>query len=102
VESIEDPAALPLFLVVFPLASAVTGLVSAWVTRAGEREADLFALEVTRDPDATAGMLRALHTDNLADLAPSWWKRVAAGHPPAAERLAMCAAWAGGDGADRD
>jgi STE24 endopeptidase len=96
VDSIEDPAVLPLFLLVFPLASALTGLVSAWVTRAGEREADLFALEVTGDATATAGMLRALHTDNLADLTPSWWKRATASHPPAAERLAICAAWAEG------
>jgi STE24 endopeptidase len=93
VDSLDDPAALPLFLLVFPAASAVTGLVSAWFTRAGEREADLFALEVTEDPEATAAMLRALHTDNLADLAPSWWKRATAGHPPAAERLAIVAAW---------
>jgi Zn-dependent protease with chaperone function len=66
------------------------------VTRAGEREADLFALEVTDDPEATTAMLRALHTDNLADLAPSWWKRATAGHPPAAERLAIVEAWSAG------
>jgi STE24 endopeptidase len=72
----------------------VTGLISAWVTRAGEREADLFALEVTRDPAAASAMLRSLHTDNLADLAPSWWKKATASHPHAAERLAMTAAWA--------
>jgi STE24 endopeptidase len=99
VERIDDPATLPLFLLVFPVASALTGLVSAWVTRAGEREADLFALEVTGDPAATSAMLRALHTDNLADLTPSWWKRATAGHPPAAERLALCAAWAEGNSA---
>ena len=46
-------------------------------------------------------MLRALHTDNLADLAPSWWKRATAAHPPAAERLAIVAAWAGADGRAR-
>ena len=40
-------------------------------------------------------MLRSLHTDNLADLAPSWWKRATASHPHAAERLAMTAAWSG-------
>jgi len=96
VESLDDPAALPLFLLVFPAASGLTGLVSAWVTRAGEREADLFALEVTDDPEATTAMLRALHTDNLADLAPSWWKRATAGHPPAAERLAIVEAWSAG------
>jgi Zn-dependent protease with chaperone function len=80
---------------VFPLGGALTGLVSAWVTRAGEREADLFALDVTKDAPAMIAMLRSLHTDNLADLAPSWWKRANASHPHAAERLAMATAWAG-------
>lgn len=100
VDTLGDPAALPLFLLVFPLGSALTGLISAWVTRAGEREADLFALEVTRDPNAMSEMLRSLHTDNLADLAPSWWKRANASHPHAAERLAMARAWSGSAGAD--
>jgi STE24 endopeptidase len=95
VDALDDPAALPLFLLVFPLGSALTGLVSAWVTRAGEREADVFALDVTRDPEAMSAMLRSLHTENLADLAPSWWKRATASHPHAAERLAMAAAWQG-------
>jgi STE24 endopeptidase len=96
VDSLRDPAALPLFLLVFPIGSALTGLVSAWITRAGEREADIFALDVTRDPAAASAMLRSLHTDNLADLAPSWWKRATASHPHAAERLAMAAAWSEG------
>lgn len=95
VASLGDPAVVPLFLLVFPLGSALTGLLSAWVTRAHEREADIFGLEVTRDPDAASAMLRSLHTDNLADLAPSWWKRATASHPHAAERLAMTAAWSG-------
>ena len=95
VPSLADPAAVPLFLLVFPLGSALTGLLSAWVTRAHEREADIFGLEVTRDADAASAMLRSLHTDNLADLAPSWWKRANASHPHAAERLAMTRAWSG-------
>lgn len=98
VDSIKDPAVLPLFLLVFPIGSSLTALVSAWVTRAGEREADIFGLEVTRDAAAASAMLRSLHTDNLADLAPSWWKRANASHPHAAERLAMAAAWAAESG----
>jgi STE24 endopeptidase len=102
VDTLHDPAALPLFLLVFPVGSALTGLVSAWVTRAGEREADIFGLETTRDPAAASAMLRSLHTDNLADLAPSWWKRVTASHPHAAERLAMTSAWARDSGVATD
>jgi STE24 endopeptidase len=93
VDSLEDPAALPLFSLVFPLTGAVTSLVQSYFSRAAEREADLFALEVTDDPQAAADMERALHIDNLADLAPSRWKRLNRSHPPPAERLAMIEGW---------
>ena len=96
VDSARDPAALPLFLLVFGVTGAVTNVVVTWLSRANEREADLFALEVTRDADGFMEMIRSLSTDNLADLAPSWWRRVTQTHPPSAERLAMGRAWAGG------
>ena len=93
VDSLRDPAAIPLFFLLFPLPGIVTGLLQAWFIRAGEREADLFALEATLDPDAASDMERNLHVKNLADLAPSWWKRLTVDHPPAAERLAMIEGW---------
>jgi STE24 endopeptidase len=93
VASLKDPAAIPLFLLVFPLPGIATGLLQAWFVRASEREADLFALEATQDADAAAEMERNLHVQNLADLAPSRWKRLTADHPPAAERLAMIDGW---------
>lgn len=94
VESAADPAALPLFLLVFAGTGAFTNLAVSWLSRANERDADLFALRVTGDPDAFMEMIRSLSTDNLADLAPSWWRRVTQTHPPSAERLAMGKAWA--------
>lgn len=93
VDSAADPAALPLFLLVFTATGAVTNLAVSWLSRANEREADMFALDVTKDPDAFAEMIRSLSTDNLADLAPSWWRRVTQTHPPSAERLAMARQW---------
>ena len=93
VESAEDPAALPLLLLVFAATGAVTNLVTTWLSRANEREADLFALRVTGDPDGFVEMIRSLSTDNLADLAPSWWRRVTQTHPPSAERTAMGRVW---------
>jgi STE24 endopeptidase len=98
VASLKDPAAIPLFLLVFPLPGIATGLLQSWFVRAGEREADLFALEATQDADAASEMERNLHVQNLADLAPSRWKRLKADHPPAAERLAMIEGWRRGDG----
>ena len=93
VSSLGDPAVLPLFLLVFPLASSVTRLGLSWLSRVQERQADLFALETTNAPETFVGMMRRLHTDNLADLAPSRWKRISHTHPPAAERMAMGTAW---------
>jgi STE24 endopeptidase len=93
VDSVEDPAALPLFLLLFSLVGVATNLATTWLSRANEREADLFALRVTADADGFQEMIRALSTDNLADLAPSWWRRVTQSHPPSAERLAMAEAW---------
>jgi Zn-dependent protease with chaperone function len=93
VDSARDPAALPLLLLAFGASGAVTNLVVTWMTRANEREADLFALRVTGDPTSFTEMIRSLSTDNLADLAPSWWRRVTQTHPPSAERMAMAQAW---------
>jgi len=95
VESVEDPAALPLFLLVFPASFLLTGLATAWLSRADEREADLHALEVLERPEAMIEVFRRLASDHKADVDPSWFRRVQAQHPPLAERMAMAAAWAG-------
>ncbi|HEX2040073.1 MAG TPA: M48 family metallopeptidase [Acidimicrobiales bacterium] len=96
VETVEDPAVLPLFLLVFGVVGVGTNLATTWLSRANERDADLFALRVTEDPEGFQEMIRALSTDNLADLAPSWWRRVTQTHPPSAERLAMARLWSEG------
>jgi STE24 endopeptidase len=93
VSSVRDPAVFPLFLLVFTLAGPVTGLGVAWLSRAQERQADLFALDTLRQPETFIGMMRRLHTDTLADLTPSLWKRISHSHPPVAERLAMGRSW---------
>lgn len=98
VDSLRDPGAVPLFLVLFTLPSTVTGLVTSWLARAHERDADLFAYELLRNPSTGIEVMRSLHTDNLADLTPTWWKRVNASHPPAAERMAFGAAWGQAEG----
>jgi STE24 endopeptidase len=93
-DGIADPAGLPLLLVVFGAASAGMGLVTSWVSRAHEREADLEALEVLRRSDDVIEMLRRLHVKNLADLDPGRLRRWQASHPPAAERMAFAQRWA--------
>jgi STE24 endopeptidase len=93
VKTLHDPAALPLFLFLFTLPGLVTGLVGAYFQRAHERDADLFGLEAVPDPEAAMAAMRNLHTEALADLAPSLWARLNHSHPPVAERLAMIAEW---------
>jgi STE24 endopeptidase len=97
VSSIEDPASIPLFLFVFQLGFMLTTLVTSWLSRADERAADIYALELLRDPDAFTAAFRALVDANKAEIDPPYWKRITHTHPPLAERVAMAAAWANGD-----
>jgi STE24 endopeptidase len=89
-----DPASLPVVLLVAQAGFVLTGLVSSWVSRAFERQADLQALELLDQPDQLIDMHRRLHVKNLADLDPGPLRRIQATHPPAAERMAFTDAWA--------
>lgn len=89
-----DPASLPLLLLAIQVGFTGVGLVTGWMSRAFERQADLEALDVLRDPDQLIEMHRRLHVKNLADLDPGPVKRIMATHPPPAERMAFAAAWA--------
>ena len=93
VNSLHDPGVLPLFLFLFSLPGLVTGLVASYFSRVHEREADLFGLEAVPDPQAAHAAMRKLHTESLADLTPSLWKRLNHDHPEVCERLAMIAEW---------
>ena len=88
------PAALPLVVLATQVAFGVLGLLTAWVSRAFERQADVEALDLLQQPQTMLDMQRGLHTKNLADLEPSLIKRLQASHPPAAERMALTSAWA--------
>jgi STE24 endopeptidase len=101
VGSAGDPASLPLFLAVFPLGFVAVGLLASWLSRVDERQADLHALGVLRDPGAFAALFRRLAETNKADVDPNRWKRLNASHPPIAERLAMAEAWRAAATGDR-
>lgn len=95
-----DPAALPLFILVGAVVMSVVRLGDAWISRWQERQADLDALELTRAPDAFAGVWRNMVDRNLPDLAPSWWLRVRMSHPHVVQRLAFGEVWAAARAAD--
>jgi STE24 endopeptidase len=93
VDAFGDPASLPLVLLAVQLLFGLSGLASAVVSRAFERQADAQALELLGDPDGLIEMHRRLHVKNLADLDPGPLRRLNASHPPAAERMAFAQAW---------
>lgn len=88
-----DPGAVPLFFSLFPAGFVLAGLGTAYLSRVDERQADLYALDVLRDPDDFSQVFRTLAETNKADVDPSRWKRLNASHPPIAERLAMARRW---------
>jgi len=94
VDHIGDPGGFPLFWLVFGSINRIPGFFTTALSRVHEREADLFALETTNDPDSFIGAMRSLHVDNLVNLTPSWWLRFTRGHPYADERMAMATEWA--------
>ncbi len=98
VPAVGVPAALPLVLLASQLGFGILGLLTAWVSRAFERQADVEALDLLKQPQTMLEMQRGLHTKNLADLEPSLVKRLQASHPPAAERMALTSAWAAAHG----
>jgi STE24 endopeptidase len=100
--AIGQPTALPIILLAAQIGFGLLGLVTAWVSRAFERQADIEALDLLRQPQTMLRMQRDLHTKNLADLDPGPVKRIQATHPPAAERMALTSAWAGREGIEVD
>jgi STE24 endopeptidase len=93
VDSVRSPAAIPLFILAFGVLSIATNFVDSWVSRMHERQADLFALNLTKTPDAFLKVWREFSEKDLADLTPSWWKRVNGSHPPVFERIAFGENW---------
>ncbi len=93
VDSLGDPGSLPLFLALFALLQMGTGLLTAALSRHHEREADLEALRLLRDPGAMVDVWKRMAPKNISDLEPTWWKRLTASHPDAAERMAFAAEW---------
>jgi STE24 endopeptidase len=94
IEAIDDPAGIALLLVGLGIGFTVTSFVSAFHSRAKERQADLEALELLGRPDHFLELWRRLAPKNRSELEPSAWRRLQASHPDVAERMAFGARWA--------
>jgi STE24 endopeptidase len=91
---VADPAGLPLLLLAAGAVSLVAAPVAHAVSRAHERRADRFALDLTRNPAAFISAMRRLAAQNLAEERPpklvEW---LFYSHPPIRERIAAAQAF---------
>ena len=86
---VADIAGLPILLLAAGAVSLVMVPASHAISRAHERSADRFALELTRNPSAFVSAMRRLGAQNLAEEHPSkivQWLFYS--HPPLNERIA--------------
>jgi Zn-dependent protease with chaperone function len=89
------PAALPALALAAALVSAPIGLMVNRASRAIERRADAFSLELSQAPDAFVSFEHSIALANIADLdPPRWVSSLLATHPPTTERIGMALAYA--------
>ncbi len=94
---VADIAGLPLLVLAAGTVSLVMVPIAHAMSRAYERGADRFALDLTRNPDAFISAMRRLGAQNLAEEHPSkvvQWLFYS--HPPLGERIAAAQSFASG------
>ncbi len=92
-----DVAALPLLTLAFSAVWLLLTPIANAVSRAHERRADRFALDMTRNVPAFVSAMKRLGAQNLSDDRPSLWVEwVFYTHPPVAARISAAHAWAAG------
>jgi len=88
------PAGLPALALAVALVSFLLGTASNALSRRVEARADLFALQVTRDPSAFIGLERGLSVRNVSDPSPPPALHLLFGtHPTTLERIGYGLEW---------
>ncbi|MBV9837221.1 MAG: M48 family metalloprotease [Solirubrobacterales bacterium] len=94
-----EPAALPAIALAAALVAAPVGVIGNRLSRAIERRADAYSLELVRAPEAFVSFERGIALQNLADLQPpKWVTGLLATHPPTVERIGAALVWQGASG----
>jgi STE24 endopeptidase len=93
------PGELPALALASVLVVAPLGVSANRLSRAVERQADAFSLELTRSSDAFVSLERRLALQNVSDLRPPRWLSWLETHPPTGERIAMAVGFARSRGA---
>jgi STE24 endopeptidase len=89
---------LPALALAGGVVSGALGVVARQLSRAVERRADAFSLELTGEPDAFVSFERRITRQNLADPDPPRWLSALLGtHPPIVERIGIAAAYQSGE-----
>jgi STE24 endopeptidase len=89
--------ALPALALAATLVAGPLGLIVNRVSRALERRADEFSLELSGAPDAFVSFERTIAVQNVADIRPPRWvNSVLATHPPTLERIGAALAYSRG------
>jgi STE24 endopeptidase len=89
--------ALPALALAAALVAAPVGLIGNRLSRAVERRADEFSLELSRAPDAFISFERTIAIQNVADLRPPRLvSSLLATHPPTLERIGVAVAFVQG------
>jgi len=89
-----DVAGLPVLLLSTMAVSCLALPVANAVSRAHERRADRFALDITRNAATFVSAMRRLGARNLAEEAPTLAARLFfCTHPPLRDRMALARAW---------
>lgn len=87
--------AVPAIGLAAALISAPIGIIANRLSRAIERRADRFSLQLSRSPEAFISFERAIAVQNVADVAPPRWvTALLASHPPTAERIGAAVTFA--------
>jgi STE24 endopeptidase len=88
------PLAIPAVLLALGLVSFAIQIPGNAMSRAIERRADTYALDLTQDSAALIGLQRRLATDNVADPDPPGWVQALFGtHPTTVERIGAALTW---------
>lgn len=94
------PDALPALALSGALVAAPMGLFGGRLSRAVERRADRFSLELSGAPEAFISFQRAIALQNVADLTPPRWVKTLLGtHPTTTERIGAAVAYSDSGGA---
>jgi STE24 endopeptidase len=88
------PAALAAIALAAGLVAVPIGMLGNRLSRAVERRADQFSLELAGAPDAFVSFERRIAVQNIADLEPpKWLTALMASHPPTIERIGAAVAF---------